>query len=324
MTANTVQGINAGDRVCYVNGSSGWGYPGSGQPVCPTVASVNTGTNTLTLNSPGIPASLSAGQVVQVISRQLYPYLQSFVYGNVFDLDQPLYATQPGPPIHYGWDTSAGIDSVSDRAGTLYFYDNTLVYQWDLSGSTGSSYGVDIFQTESDSDTIEADNNLFYTTNANSGNQAAFIYYLSKGSYTETSLVSVTYTGGNNQVGTASSQGSNTSCSTTLTGWVLCTSTLDSSGSVTATNLSSEAPTSLYPSGVSGGVPFALQTGSSGIGAASSLPAAIASNTLGLDFTPTLNFDGTTRTNLNDLGATQYTQPPTGTQLSGVASGVIQ
>ena len=66
-----------------------------------------------------------------------------------------------------------------------------------------------------------------------------------------------------------------------------------------------ETPAALYPSGITGNL-FKLQSGSTAIGAASSLPAAITSNTLGGNFTPVFQPDGTVRTNLNDLGAWQF------------------
>ena len=97
LTIGGVAGINIGDIVGY-DAAAGWGYAGSGSPVMPTVSNVNTSTNTLTLNSPGIPASLSAGAALQVISRQLYPYMQTFVYGNIFGMNQLFLTQRPERP----------------------------------------------------------------------------------------------------------------------------------------------------------------------------------------------------------------------------------
>ena len=183
LTIGGVAGINIGDVVGY-DAAAGWGYAGSGSPVMPTVSNVNTSTNTLTLNSPGIPASLSAGAALQVISRQLYPYLQTFVYGNVFSMNQLLLNSAPGAPIHYGWDTQGGLDSVQDRAGTLYIYDNTFVVQWDHTTSVGASYRFPLFQTESDADTVEADDNIFYTSKApGSSNSATYLIAIEAGAF---------------------------------------------------------------------------------------------------------------------------------------------
>ena len=306
-TVNTVQSINAGDRVCYINATVGWGYPGSGQPVCPTVVTVNTGTNTLTLNAPGIPAALAAGQVIQVISRQPYPYLQSFTYGNVFDYSQAFAAAQLPSPIHCCWDTAGGIDSVSDPGSTNYVYYNSFVVQLDQS----KSYGIGGFRLESDADTFQVDDNFWYITNYTPLATPTYLILLTNGGYTLTNLVSTTFAGGSNQVGSSTGVGSTTSCSVTWVGVEACNYPLDPGATATLTNFTPEAPSSLFPSGL-GGFPYVLSSGSSAIGVASSLPAAIASNTLGSDFTPTLNYGGTTRTSLNDLGATQ----------SGVGSGL--
>jgi hypothetical protein len=53
-------------------------------------------------------------------------YRQTFVYGNLFHANQNIVNSDMTKPIHYGYDMIPG----SDRAGTLYFYNNTVVYQY--------------------------------------------------------------------------------------------------------------------------------------------------------------------------------------------------
>ena len=330
LTMGGVCGINVGDYVGYENNTVGWGYPGSGNPVMPSVASVDTSTNTLTLNSPGIPASLAAGAVLYVLSQQLYPYKQTFVYGNIFDLNQKLLNALQGPVVHYGWDTAGGLDSVQDRAGTAYVFDNTLIVQWDLSGSAGSAYGFSLFQPESNNDVFELDNNDIYVSNApGSSNPSTYLRVVKQGGYNSTGLASGTFGGGNNQIVTSTSIGSNTACGLTFTGIQACYSypggnALNPGASINLANWALESKTALYPGGV-GSFPYILQTGSSAIGAASTLPAAIASNTLGSDFTPYQNFGGTTRANLNDLGAIAYYTPyyTLSTSTTGTGTGTV-
>ena len=311
---SSVAGVHSGDVIGQIYKFPAWGYPGSGQLLMPTVTGVDTGPNTLTLGGAGLPDSIAAGQLAVVVSRQVSPYTQTFVYGNVFNLNQTLYGAQQGSIVHYGWDTGNASDSVGDRAGTLYSYDNTFIIQWDGATSTGHQYAFVGFQTESDADTVYEANDLIYVSSAPSSLYTP-TYYIetAQGSYTGTGLVSVSLSGGNNQVASSSGIGSNTTCGIALAGWSACHSytgnALDVGASLSLTNFSTETAAGLYPLGVVGGSPFLLQSGSSAIGAASALPAAISSNTLGLDFTPTLNYSGTARTNLNDLGATQYAAP---------------
>ena len=165
---------------------------------------------------------------------------------------------------------------------------------------------------------VEADDNIFYTSKApGSSNSATYLIAIEAGAFAGSGSTTLgQFSGGNNQIGESASIGSNTTCGITESGWAACyaypTALLDSGASLILTNFASKTAAAVFPGGVGSDVPFALQAGSSAIGAASSLPAAIASNTLGMDFTPTLNYGGTTRTNLNDLGATQ----------SGVGSGI--
>jgi hypothetical protein len=76
-------------------------------------------------------------------------------------------------------------------------------------------------------------------------------------------------------------------------------------GTITQSGVASETLSQLYPNGLSGRN-YALQSGSSAVGAATSLPAAVTSNTLGLDLTPYYNPDGSSRTSVADVGAFQY------------------
>lgn len=304
---SSVAGIAVGDRVGYIHNTLGWGYPGSGLPIMPRVASVNTGTNTLTLDAPGMPASLAAAEVLNVISQAVNPYKQTFVYGNIFDWDQNLYQQAVGSIVHYGWDTAGGIDSVRDRAGTLYFYHNTIITRWDLSGSAGSMFGANIFQTESEFDNIRADNNLFYVANAGWANPTTYLTAMARGGYGGPGLtVTGILGGGTNQIGPSSSLGSNTCAGITLTGWAACEHALTSGSSISLTGWTSKTTSQLFPSGMNGRN-YGLQSGSSAIGAASALPAAISSNTLGLDLTPAYEYGGAARVSLTDLGAFAYT-----------------
>jgi hypothetical protein len=314
--SGSVSGVNVGDVVGYYSASGGWGYPGSGAPVMPTVSAVNTSTNTLTLQSPGLPAALTAGTTLNVISRQLNPYMQTFVYGNIFDMDESLYWGGVLNPIHYGWDTQVGMDSVYDRAGTLYFYDNTMIVRWDQS----STYWFNLFQTESSADNIEAANNLWYVVSSTSGAAPTYFYLVGASQYGASGTDGV-YAGGNNQIVSSSSAGQTTCNSITETGWGFC------NNSYTTTNfsasdsgsVSTETAAQMYPNGLVGTRNYALQAGSSAIGAASSLPAAITSNTLGLNLTPVYQYGGAARTSLADLGAFQYSgdlaAPPPPTDL---------
>ena len=307
---SSVSGIHVGDRVGWINNTAGWGYPGSGQPVMPTVSNVDTGANTLTLDSPGLPASVAAGQTLTVVSQQVNAYRQSFVYGNVFDWDQSLYLSGPGALVHYGWDTAGGIDSVLDRAGTLYFYHNTVITRWDQSGSTGASYYVNIFQTESSADTIAADNNLFYVTNSNVGNTATYFYAMARSGYAGLQTVGV-LGGGNNQIVSSAGIGSNTCGTITKTGWGACNESYTDNATINVTGWTTITTAQAFPSGLNGRN-YHLQAGSTAIGAASALPAAISSNTLGLDLTPTSQYGGATRSTVVDIGAYQYGSSLTG------------
>lgn len=322
--ATSVAGINAGDRVGYINNLLGWGYPGAGQPVMPLVTAIDSTANTLTLAAPGIPAALAAGVQVQVISEQLNPYQQVFVAGNVFNLNQLLFNTQQGAVVHCCWDTANGIDSVSDRAGTVYFGFNTVVVQWDQTGSVGPMYHFPLLQTESDLDQIRLDNNIFMVTHApGSANPATYFVLEGGGSYTGTGMISGVIDGGSNQIVVSPAIGANASCGYSETGWTACNVPLDPGSSMWIYGFTTESPSALYPAGLI--LPYALQPGSSAIGAASPLPAAYTSNTLSQSFVPALNFDGTPRTNLLDLGAQQYSgvappppPPPPASTITGV------
>ena len=203
---------------------------------------------------------------------------------------------------------------MEDRAGTAYFYLNTILEQWDESGSAGACYGNSIFQTESNNDTVSASNNLFLITNANTGNPSSYLIGATHGAYANggASTVSGTYLLGTNQVSTGWSQ---TNSYPLVSG-----SSADWSG------WTAEANASVFPSTFPPAIPFSLQAGSSAIGAATTLPGAVSSNTLGVDFTPTQEIGGTARTSLVDLGAMQYSGPSSsGSAFSGgvLAGGII-
>jgi hypothetical protein len=288
-----VSGVQVGDFLGFIDATSGWGYSNSGVPLMPTVKAINSSTNTLTL-SPGIPNAIP-GNIKQTadelmsVHQGANPYKQSFVYGNIFDRDESLYWGQVGAVVHYGWDTQGGIDSVTDRAGTLYFYDNTIIERWDLSGSTNAMYGDNVFQTESSADNIRADNNLIYVTNSNSGNPATYQQIMQGCGYCGHGVVG-DFAGSGNQMGGT---------------WYWYTQGQTPLGTITQSGVASETPVQLYPNGLNGRN-YALQSGSSAVGAATSLPAAVTSNTLGLDLTPYYNPDGSSRTSVADIGAFQY------------------
>lgn len=89
-------------------------------------------------------------------------YRQTYVYGNVMiDIGQ---GTNPNM-VHYGGDNGIiydddwnpiGDDTTNYRKGTLYFYNNTLIHR---------RPGVQqIFQIQSNDETVDARNNIFYMT----------------------------------------------------------------------------------------------------------------------------------------------------------------
>ncbi|MHB1952142.1 MAG: hypothetical protein ACYCOU_00215 [Sulfobacillus sp.] len=305
-TYDSVQNINVGDRVCYVNNTVGWAYPGTTLPVCPTVSAVDTATNTLTLNSPGIPAAVPAGAILSVVSEQVFPYRQRFVYGNLYDMSEAGWNQTGGLPsiVHCCWDTASGIDSVWERAGMTYFYNNSVIVQQD------STYNVQSLATsESDAAGWYLANNLVYTTNYTTGAVPAYIVAMHVGSYSKTGLASGIWSGASTEIGTSTAVGATSNCAS-WTGAEACGAAPDPNASISFTGFSTEAPTSLYPGGLSA-FPYQLQAGSTAIGAGTStLPAAITSNSLGGNFTPVFQPDGTARTNLNDLGAWQYSSTP--------------
>lgn len=293
----SVAGVSVGDYVGYRD-NNGWYYPGAGSNVMPTVTSVNTATNTLTL-SAGIPTAVpfpfpSASDMLTVVSAAITPYKQTFVYGNLFRMSQLLYPHQPGSAVHYGWDTAGGIDSVADRAGTLYFYDNTLIFQWDLKGSTGSSYGNPVFVAESNNDKIEWDDNLFAITNANAGKPSSFLNVVYHGEYANggAQTISGQYGGGANQA-TKGWRAQSVNNYPLVPGALINTS-----------GWTSELNAAMFPGTFPSPVPFALPFGSTAIGAATPLPLAVFSNTFGENFMPVSEFGATPRN--GDLGAIGY------------------
>jgi hypothetical protein len=289
----SVSGVQVGDFLGYIDSSNGWGYPNSGAPLMPAVTAISG--NTLTV-SPGIPTAIP-GSIAQTadelmsVHQTVSPYKQTFVYGNIFDRDESLYWAQVGAVAHYGWDTQGGIDSVTDRAGTLYFYDNTIIERWDLSGSAAALYGDNLFQTESSADNLRADNNLIYVTNSTAGDPATYQQVMQSCSYCGLGVVG-NFSGGGDQMGGT---------------WYGYTQGATPLGTIDTSGVASKTLVQLYPNGLNGRN-YTLQSGSSAIGAATSLPAAVTSNTLGLDLTPYYNPDGSSRTSVADIGAFQYQQ----------------
>jgi hypothetical protein len=323
--AASVSGVSVGDRVGYIHASAGWGYPGSGLPVMPTVSAVDIASNTVTLDPPGIPAAVAEGQTLYIISRQAHRYWETFVYGNIFDYDQALYGG-PGPLTHYGWDTAGGIDSVKDRAGTLYFYNNTVIAQFDQTGP-GALYYVTLFQAESTSENIRIDNNLFYIKSRTAGATASYFMLVGRSGYA--GLVQPgNITAGANQIVSSTGSGSNTCSGITVTGWSACNSAYPVTGAINIGGMSTVAAADAYPLGISGRN-YGLQGGSTAVGAAASLPAAVRSNTLGVDLTPTLEYaavaGSSTRLSMRDLGALAFVAPPdVAVQGAGIAGAALR
>jgi YVTN family beta-propeller protein len=283
----------------YTGGSAtaygGWGYPGSGQHlVMPTIVSVDAASRTMTLDS-GLPVGYSAGWDFRVIRRTSDPYFETFIYGNIFDQDYTLYPHPANAFVHYGWDTTGGDDSIFDRAGTLYFYNNTAILR-------GYDHQA-IFQAESNADTFRIDNNLFYAEGSS--------YYVvaNLAQYSAGATVG-TFTGGNNLIVATSGIGQTTCGGTTSTGWQACPPPIDEyhlfNGSVDFSNFSTVTSTQAYPDGLPSSRDYHLQNGSTAIGAASTLPAAIASNSLGMDLTPVYEYGWAVRSSLLDVGAFEY------------------
>ena len=79
-------------------------------------------------------------------------YGHDFIYGNVFYSNgtDPLQMTHP---IHYGGDSGMG----HERAGPLYFYNNTFVLQ----RNQQEGWKVEIFDVTSKTATIDVRNNIF-------------------------------------------------------------------------------------------------------------------------------------------------------------------
>jgi hypothetical protein len=92
------------------------------------------------------------------IIGKLPGYRQTYVYGNVFELsdEDGAYA------IHYGGDSG---ETQVYRKGTLYFYSNTVAFRKDQSEQWSGS----IFDLSTDEETAEIWNNVFYATNATTG-----------------------------------------------------------------------------------------------------------------------------------------------------------
>jgi hypothetical protein len=85
-------------------------------------------------------------------------YLQTYVYGNVLisDADGPTFL------IHYGGDD---YNYANYRNGTLYFYNNTVVSQDDQS----DRWRTILFQLDTNSQTLDARNNIFFNGPATPG-----------------------------------------------------------------------------------------------------------------------------------------------------------
>ncbi|MHB1956983.1 MAG: hypothetical protein ACYCOU_24970, partial [Sulfobacillus sp.] len=298
-----VLNIDVGGTAYYFFSSAG-GTSGATAPTwCSTAnCTVTDGTVTWT-NEYAAPA------VLTVISQTLNPYKQTFVYGNEYEYLQTNQIYNIPAPVHYGHDSGSNTvsDPVADRAGTLYFYDNTFVTEMNQS----LSYYFGLLRTESDSDAVDARNNFWYVTNHTTGSAPTYFELFWPPGYSGNNNVQTAYTSGNNQVGTSSSVGANTTCGVAWTGAQACggSGLIDPSGSFAVGGTVTESPTNLYPSGLTG-YPYKLQAGSTAIGAGSTLAAAVTSNTLGGNFTPVYQPDGTARTNLLDLGAWQYSSTP--------------
>jgi hypothetical protein len=321
-TYGSIQGASVGDRVCYFNtasGGSSWGYPGSGHLTCPAVSGVDTSTNTITLSGAGLPAALSPGNIVYIVSQKPYPYKQVFIGGNVYDYNQADKggkATSLPAMIHCCHDEGSGTvnDWIGDRAASIFVYDNTFVAKYDRS----VSYGDAFLTSESDSENWVLSNNLLYITNSTTGQTPSYWLLVSQGGYTLSGAASATLSGNSTQIGTSTGIGSTTQCGVTWAGVQPCRVPPDPDSNIVLTSgFTLESPANLYPSGP-GSYPFALQAGSSAIGAGSALPASVTSNTMNGDFTPYFNADGSARTSLSDIGATQYGRDVPSTTIGGM------
>lgn len=217
-------------------------------------------------------------------------YRESWVYGNVFWNVQ----TDPGGGragaarlFHYGAEYN------NPRNGTLFFYNNTVVNEWDSTG-TGALYRGAYFQFYNNSSTAEIHNNVFFARPYPGGVQTVTNWY-----WKDDSVISISSYGnmtfGNNLVSTVAGV-----YYTTPTG-----------GTVTGTS-NNVAPTGNDPGFVDvDAQDFHLAAGSEAIDTGSALPAVVASgNALGQDFTPAYEYvataDSTTRTQVGstmDMGA---------------------
>ncbi len=99
-------------------------------------------------------------------------YRKTHVYGNFFDHIGS--QTTAGSLVHYGWDN----DIALAREGTLYFYNNTVSIQEDLS----DSWRFRLFEmrnnfggTPKSQETIEAFNNILYYRNETQGEEPAYL-----------------------------------------------------------------------------------------------------------------------------------------------------
>jgi parallel beta-helix repeat protein len=94
-------------------------------------------------------------------------YNQTFVYGNtlISDANGPTYL------IHYGGDD---YNYANYRNGTLYFYANTVINQ----ANQSDRWRTNVFQLDTNSQTLDARNNILFNTSRTAGSNASLFELL--------------------------------------------------------------------------------------------------------------------------------------------------
>lgn len=208
---------------------------------------------------------------------------ETYVYGNTFYADNS--STLPGAMIHFGTGDNGA--NPSYWRDTLYFYNNTVVIERDRD----LSYQVTYFRISSNDQTVYADNNIFYTVAATTGESAPF--------------TSFTYDSDNGSVGNFVFGPNWVS-----PGWTLNRTGYTWNGTDTGTaNIIS--PIDNDPSFVDASAKdFRLSPSSAAIGASGALPVIISTgNAHGMNLTPLKQYSEQStmdRADVNDIGAYRF------------------
>lgn len=99
------------------------------------------------------------------VVADLPEYRSTFVYGNVFNLR----AEDSNSVVHYGGDS--GVFDIY-RKGTLYFYQNTVVYRVDRA----QRYHGTVFDLDTNDESAQIWNNVFHVQSATPGEPPEFLF----------------------------------------------------------------------------------------------------------------------------------------------------